>query len=106
MARESRNPGTPEPRNLGTPEPRNPGTLADTKLYSCLVLVSDFDFDLPEALIAQEPAPRGGSRLMVLDRTSGAVQHTTISALPSLLRAGDVLLVNNTRVFAARLLGH
>ena len=80
--------------------------MADTALYSCPVLVSDFDFDLPEALIAQEPAPRGGSRLMVLDRTSGAVQHTTIAALPSLLRAGDVMLVNNTRVFAARLLGH
>jgi S-adenosylmethionine:tRNA ribosyltransferase-isomerase len=70
------------------------------------VLVSDFDFDLPEELIAQEAAPRGASRLMVLDRAIDEVQHATISDLPGFLRAGDVLVVNNTRVFAARLLGH
>jgi S-adenosylmethionine:tRNA ribosyltransferase-isomerase len=70
------------------------------------VLVSDFDYDLPEELIAQEAAPRGASRLMVLDRASSGVQHTTIASLPSLLRAGDLVVVNNTRVFAARLLGH
>jgi S-adenosylmethionine:tRNA ribosyltransferase-isomerase len=70
------------------------------------VLVSEFDFDLPGELIAQEAPPRGGSRLMVLDRATGVVEHTTISALASLLRAGDMLVVNNTRVFAARLLGH
>ncbi len=67
--------------------------------------VSEFDFQLPEELIAQEAAPRGDSRLMVLDRASGAVQHTNIAALPALLKQGDVLVVNNTRVFAARLLG-
>ncbi len=71
-----------------------------------IVLVSDFDFDLPEALIAQEAAPRGESRLMVLARGSDGVQHAAIADLPSFLRAGDVLVVNNTRVFAARLLGH
>jgi S-adenosylmethionine:tRNA ribosyltransferase-isomerase len=70
------------------------------------VLVSEFDFELPEELIAQEAAPRGASRLMVLDRACGAVQHATIAALPLFLRHDDLLVVNDTRVFAARLLGH
>src|SRR3954452_3994594 len=68
--------------------------------------VSDFNFELPDRLIAQEAAPRGTSRLLVLDRASGALQHSSIAELPSFLRAGDLLVVNNTRVFAARLLGH
>ncbi len=68
--------------------------------------VRDFDFDLPPELIAQEPpATRGGARLLHLDRASGAIAHTRVSALPELLRAGDLLVVNNTRVFPARLLG-
>jgi S-adenosylmethionine:tRNA ribosyltransferase-isomerase len=69
------------------------------------VLVADFDFDLPEDLIAQTAAPRGESRLMVLDREASSRRHTVISELPSLLRTGDLLVVNNTRVIAARLLG-
>ena len=67
---------------------------------------SDFDFDLPDDLIAQTAAPRGESRLLVLDRASGGLSHRSIADLPGLLRAGDLLVVNNTRVFAARLLGH
>src|SRR6059058_5416017 len=68
--------------------------------------VRDFDFDLPPELIAQEPpAARGGARLLHLDRQTGAITHTQISALPDLLRAGDLVVVNNTRVFPARLLG-
>ena len=68
--------------------------------------VSDFDFDLPDDLIAQAPAAeRGGSRLMTLDRASGAIGHRQFSDLPSLLRAGDVIVVNDTKVFPARLLG-
>jgi S-adenosylmethionine:tRNA ribosyltransferase-isomerase len=70
------------------------------------VLVSDFDFDLPPELIAQEAAPRGTSRLLILDRRTGAIEHARVGKLPELLRRGDVLAVNNTRVFAARLLGH
>ncbi|MGH9373926.1 MAG: tRNA preQ1(34) S-adenosylmethionine ribosyltransferase-isomerase QueA [Vicinamibacterales bacterium] len=70
------------------------------------VLVSDFDFDLPDDLIAQDAAPRGASRLLVLDRETGGIEHSTVADLPNLLRSGDVLAVNNTRVFAARLLGH
>ncbi|HVL67883.1 MAG TPA: tRNA preQ1(34) S-adenosylmethionine ribosyltransferase-isomerase QueA [Vicinamibacterales bacterium] len=69
------------------------------------MLASDFDFHLPEELIAQEALPRGASRLLVLDRASGAVEHTHVTELPRLLGAGDLLVVNNTRVFAARLLG-
>ena len=68
--------------------------------------VRDFDFDLPPELIAQEPAAeRGASRLLCLDRTSGRVEHRAIAELPSLLAPGDVLVVNNSRVFPARLLG-
>jgi S-adenosylmethionine:tRNA ribosyltransferase-isomerase len=68
--------------------------------------VTEFQFELPEELIAQEAAPRGTSRLLVLDRTSGETRHKHMADLPSLLQPGDLLVVNNTRVFAARLLGH
>ena len=70
------------------------------------MLVADFDFSLPDDLIAQTAAPRGQSRLLALDRTTGAVSDRSIGDLPGLLRPGDVLVVNDTRVFAARLLGH
>jgi S-adenosylmethionine:tRNA ribosyltransferase-isomerase len=70
------------------------------------VNVADFDFPLPEHLIAQEPpAERGGSRLMTLDRITGRTSHHRFSELPSLLHAGDLLVVNDTRVFPARLIG-
>jgi S-adenosylmethionine:tRNA ribosyltransferase-isomerase len=69
--------------------------------------VADFDFTLPDELIAQEPsATRGGSRLAILHRATGAVEHTTFSTLADHLGTGDVLVVNNTKVFPARLLGH
>ena len=68
--------------------------------------VSEFDFELPSALIAQEPHPnRVAARLLYLHRESGAIEHHVVSELPHLLQAGDVLVVNNTRVFPARLLG-
>jgi len=69
--------------------------------------VRDFDFDLPPALIAQDPAPhRAAARLLALDRRTGVIDHRMISDLARLLRAGDLVVVNNTRVFPARLLGH
>src|SRR6186997_828460 len=69
--------------------------------------VREFDFNLPPDLIAQDPAPeRGGARLLVLDRASGLLRHTVIAALPNLLLPGDLVVVNDTRVFPARLLGH
>jgi S-adenosylmethionine:tRNA ribosyltransferase-isomerase len=68
--------------------------------------LSDFDFELPPAQIAQAPLPeRDASRLMTLGRTSGAVGHHRFTALPDLLRAGDLLVVNDARVIPARLLG-
>ena len=68
--------------------------------------LGDFDFDLPADLIAQEPLnERGSSRLLKLDRESGAVEDHQFRSLPRLLRRGDLLVVNDTRVFAARLLG-
>ena len=68
--------------------------------------VADFDFHLPEHLIAQEPpVERGGSRLMTLDRATGRTSHHRFSELPSLLQPGDLLVVNDTRVFPARLIG-
>jgi S-adenosylmethionine:tRNA ribosyltransferase-isomerase len=69
------------------------------------VRVSDFDFDLPEELIAQQAVPRGASRLLVLSRATGALAHDVFANLGAHLRAGDLLVVNDTRVFAARLLG-
>ena len=69
--------------------------------------VRDFDFDLPPELIAQEPAAeRGAARLVHLHRSTGAVTHAFVVALPDLLRDSDLIVVNNTRVFPARLLGH
>ena len=72
-----------------------------------MVRVADFDFDLPPDLIAQHPAPeRAASRLMVVDRATGGIGHARASDLPDLLLPGDLLVVNDTRVFPARLLGH
>jgi S-adenosylmethionine:tRNA ribosyltransferase-isomerase len=69
--------------------------------------VSDFDFHLPPELVAQAPAdPRDSSRLMVLDRRTGQVVGARVSDLPRWLTKGDVLVLNDTRVFPARLLGH
>ncbi len=70
------------------------------------MLVADFDYVLPASLIAQDPAPdREAARLLVLDRGTGAVTHSTIRDLPRHLRPGELLVVNNTRVFPARLIG-
>ena len=70
------------------------------------MLTDDFDYDLPTGLIAQEPAePRDSCRLLVLERSSGQLDHRTFSDLPEYLREGDVLVANDTRVLPARLLG-
>ena len=67
--------------------------------------VSDFDFELPDSLIAQHPShQRGGSRLLVL-QCDGAIEHATFHDLDRYLVPGDLLVLNNTRVFPARLLG-
>jgi S-adenosylmethionine:tRNA ribosyltransferase-isomerase len=70
------------------------------------VLVSDFDFHLPEELIAQEPLPgRSDSRMLHLERGSGRFEDRKFAEFPDLLRQDDLLVVNNSRVFPARLFG-
>jgi S-adenosylmethionine:tRNA ribosyltransferase-isomerase len=70
------------------------------------VLVSDFNYHLPEELIAQEPlADRAASRLLHLDRNSGVLEDRNFRDFPELLRADDLVVFNNTRVFPARLYG-
>lgn len=66
--------------------------------------VEDFDFDLPDAAIARYPAAaRDASKLLVLDRASDRISHHSFAELPSLLSPRDLLVVNDTRVLAARL---
>lgn len=68
--------------------------------------VNDFDFYLPESLIAQNPlADRTSSRLLVLHKDTGAVEHRTFTDLKQYVKAGDVLVLNDTRVIPARLFG-
>lgn len=67
--------------------------------------VSDFHFDLPEDLIAQQPpAQRGDSRMLVMDRTTGALTDQQFADLPQHLHPGDLLILNDSRVLPARLL--
>jgi len=68
--------------------------------------VSDFDFDLPEELIALRPArPRDSARLLVVCGPEGRLEDRRVTDLPDLLRAGDILVANDTRVLRAALLG-
>lgn len=67
---------------------------------------SDFYYTLPENLIAQEPAePRDSAKLMILNRKTGDITDSIFNQLPSLLKAGDLLVVNNSKVLPARLIG-
>jgi len=115
--------GTPACRIPTTQNGTNPNDLlrwfytkfrpAKTRLFGSpspynhpLVQVSDFYYELPESLIAQEAlADRAGSRMLHLDKKSGAVRDLAFRDLPGLLRPDDLLVMNNTRVFAARLYG-
>lgn len=68
--------------------------------------VADFDYELPQELIAQEPlAERDASRLLVVERSTGSIQHRLFRDLPTLLSSGDLLVVNDSRVVPARLSG-
>ena len=68
--------------------------------------LSDFDYNLPKELIAQKPAsPRGHSKLMVLDRQQQKIEHKHFFDIVDYLHQGDVLVLNNTKVFPARLIG-
>ena len=69
--------------------------------------ISDYNYTLPANLIAQEPAKnRDGSRLLFMDRKTGALQHHEFAHLGGLLNDSDILVVNNTEVIPGRLLGH
>lgn len=71
------------------------------------MLVSDFDYHLPRELIAQEPlADRAASRMLHVRRETGEIRDTFFREFPDLLRADDLVVFNNTRVFPARLFGH
>lgn len=68
--------------------------------------LADFDYELPEELIAQEPlAERDASRMLILNRETQTLEDSKFEILPESIRAGDVVVVNNTRVFPARLVG-
>ena len=68
------------------------------------LLVTDFDFDLPSELIAQQPpTERGLSRMLLVDRASGALRDSNFANFPSLLEPGDLLVLNDSRVIPARL---
>ena len=70
------------------------------------MLKKDFWFDLPQELIAQEPcSPRDAARLMCLDRSNDQIQHRIFRDLVDLLEPGDLLVVNNSKVLPARLIG-
>lgn len=70
------------------------------------MLIAEFDYELPEELIAQEPlADRSASRMLVVDTKGCAFSDHVFSEFPSFLRSGDLLVINNTRVFPARLIG-
>ena len=71
------------------------------------MLLKDFDYELPEELIAQTPIePRNASRLMVLNKDSETIEHHHFYELQKFLKAGDTLIFNDTRVIPARLIGH
>lgn len=68
---------------------------------------SDYDYDLPEARIAQRPVePRDASRMLVVDRATGSLAHRTFRDVAELIPDGDAIVLNTTKVFKARLLGH
>jgi len=71
------------------------------------MLVSEFDYELPGELIAQEPlAERDRSRMLVVDRANQSWRDSSFAEIPEFLNAGDLVVLNNTRVFPARLVGH
>ncbi len=89
------------------PASREEAKLSSATPVICYVLVSDFDYQLPAELIAQQPIPdRAASRLLHLHRAAGECHDRSFRDLPGLLRPDDLLVLNNTRVFPARLYGH
>ncbi len=87
----------------GAAEPRGQ-RARDLGLRDSGLRVADFDFELPEELIAQQPPEvRGASRMLVLDRGTGELRDSRFAELTAQLRAGDLVVLNDTRVIPARL---
>ncbi|HEY2147680.1 MAG TPA: S-adenosylmethionine:tRNA ribosyltransferase-isomerase, partial [Pirellulales bacterium] len=69
--------------------------------------LDSYDYELPRALIAQDPlANRADARLLIVNRAGGSIEHRYIRDLPQILRSGDLLILNDTRVVPARLVGY
>ena len=105
--------GAPKSETAGTAREAGPGSrpgsstvpLQGTRAVQ-FMHISAFDYDLPPELIAQEPArPRDASRMLVLRRRGGEVEHRRFRDLPGLLDPDDVVVLNDTRVMRARLHG-
>ncbi|GAA5148248.1 tRNA preQ1(34) S-adenosylmethionine ribosyltransferase-isomerase QueA [Prosthecobacter algae] len=78
-------------------------TASTVNLYAPAVLTSDFDYHLPPELIASEPlADRAASRMLVVNREAGTLEHRSFADLPQYVRPGDLWVMNNTRVVPAR----
>ena len=81
--------------------------MIKNQLPETALTLSDFDYELPASYIAQTPLePRDSSRLMIVDRKSDTVEHTVFREIIEYLRPEDVLVVNDTRVIPARIIGH
>ena len=81
--------------------------MSDETVAMSGLRVADFDFELPQELIAQQPPDRRGeSRMLVMDRATGALRDAEFTEFPSLLNPGDLLVLNETRVIPARLYAH
>ena len=92
-------------RSAPAPDGCRPGPRSTVR-YDRGVRTDDFDYELPAELIAQTPIePRDASRLLVLDKATGATEHTHFSAIGDYLRTEDLLVLNETRVLRARLHG-
>ena len=78
-------------------------TASPVNLHAPAVLTSDFDYHLPPELIASEPLPdRAASRMLVVNREAGTLEHRSFADLPQYVRPGDLWVMNNTRVVPAR----
>src|SRR5882672_2251174 len=96
-------------RDSTCPPPRipEPFVVAFRHSFHPMMDISDFDYQLPDDLIAQQPLPqRDASRMLILDRATQSWRDSYFKDLPGEFSAGDVLVVNNTRVFPARLRGN
>lgn len=72
-----------------------------------MIYLSEYDYPLPKRLIAQHPLPnRADARLMIVSRATGEIEHRHVRDLPEILRPGDALILNNSRVVPARLVGY